>query len=74
MKENDWKVWQQNEKNSAMARKDSRTKERLLCICVCVHFNIKDVLTFLFIINEGKIKIKYKKRNSNCIVTSKRQK
>ena len=44
-----------------MARKDSRTKERLF-VCVCVHFNIKDVSMNLAIINEGKTKIKYKKR------------
>ena len=49
-------------------------KKGCLCIWACVHFNIKDVLTYLAIINEGKTKIKYKKRNSNCIVTSKRQK
>lgn len=74
LKENDQKVSQQNEeKNQAMARKDSKTKERLF-VCVCVHFNIKDVSMNLAMINEGKTKIKYKKRNSNCFDTSKRQK
>lgn len=51
-----------------------RPKKGCLCVCVCVHFNIKDVSMNLAMINEGKTKIKYKKRNSNCFDTSKRQK
>ena len=37
-------------------------------VCVCVHFNIKDVSMNLAIINEGKTKIKY---NANASTSAK---
>ena len=55
-----------------MARKDSGTKERLVCVCVCVCVNIKDILTHLGIINEVKNKIKHK-RNLPCTDISKKK-